>query len=132
MFEKKFKVWVPDLGIMGKPFSIDWLRAFVGPQDFKEGFLQNTWFDQNAVILQFTGEYDSDGKEIYEKDILEISKTETMYDIHGILPFKTVINSMKDAWSLFASSEAVITYKIIGNVYTHPELYKKLKDNNEL
>ena len=75
------------------------------------------------VIMQFTGLYDRNGKEIYEGDIVKKGDTITVCkwnSTHSCFAFYTI-----GGFYLNYSKYNQKSIKIIGNIYDNPELIEK-------
>lgn len=85
---------------------------------------------QNAILMQSTGLYDKNGKEIFEGDI--ITNGEAVVDVknHLTLGFYTTVNGVE---RFFGDNTSVRDFnndvedfsdvtEIIGNIYENPEL----------
>lgn len=83
---------------------------------------------KNYILMQSTGLTDKDGKEIFEGDILSIEtdeenvRVEVSWDSkHALFVFESKKYNEKEALGeLFEDSS--YPFKIIGNVWEHPEL----------
>lgn len=98
--------------------------------------------DEDKVLMQFTGLLDKNGKEIYEKDILQFSDKSEWYRselISMTIQGKTkeekqeFLNSQSferreikipEDYEWLLSSEIQQEWEIIGNIYENPELLK--------
>lgn len=74
---------------------------------------------ENLILMQFTGIYDCEGKEIWEGDILEIwienIKQDNLY----------TVDDMKELYFEMNRDDSYYRFnkvKVIGNVYEHPNL----------
>lgn len=98
--------------ILSRPFTlpeigIGWVHQFVASSN------PPIHFDK-LIARQFTGLKDSQGKEIYEKDILEIPGSREFHSVH----FST---GMFKAGATIYGPE-FRRCKIIGNIYENPNL----------
>lgn len=126
----KFRVWLPDpevermLRVKALVFEHNKTRCVCGyAYDF---YLE----DEDAIIMQSTGLYDKNGKEIFEGDI--ITNGEAVVDVknHPTLGFYTTPNGVErffgDNTSIRDFNNDVEDFynvtEIIGNVYENPEL----------
>lgn len=99
-----------------------WDGAIASEVEMVNGILSGNKTLDNYIWLEFTGLQDTNGKDIYEGDILE----ERI--------FKEVVkwNDKKGAWHLeeleddMGDSLAWTNYEIIGDIHSNPDL---LKDN---
>jgi len=131
MREIKFRVWDKKKKIMR--YMEDGLNVWI----CKSGWVAvvNNWADLigmcNGEIMQFTGLYDRNGKEIYEGDIIEYDEYNrwvVKYDEEraGWFPFA------KDDGCGCCAIETVFNTKlieVIANIYETPELIKEVKND---
>ena len=77
------------------------------------------------ILMQFTGLKDKNGKEIYEGDILETSKT-----FHLLKKFVVVFKDgsfVPDNFVVLALNKNPFSeYEVIGNIFENPELLKEV------
>ena len=88
-------------------------------------------FNDDSILMQFTGLLDKGGKEIYEGDIVD-AIAEKQYKEHTIISdiISSGVNS--SAWEVRCNKDAThglhlmwggwISLEIIGNIYENPEL----------
>lgn len=98
-------------------------------ENYKRKFSSN---DLDVILLQFTGLTDRNGKEIYEGDIIEVSK-ENIEHIGGSIT-KTVVGYKNGCYMagrnnidnlntyLWLLAGDVGNCEVIGNIYENPEL----------
>lgn len=86
--------------------------------------------DENIILMQSTGLYDKNGKEIFEGDIIaiEVDDTETPINARvfqnskiGVLMFH-VFEDNEDVPMVELLEDNSVAFEIIGNVYENPEL----------
>lgn len=121
MREIKFRFWSRVLG------------NFVIPDD---SILAGAFKDEKMVVMQFTGLYDKNGKEIYEGDIVKVDwkdhefmiKVFTVtWNLNGWYCFYNNEKDGKAGYRVFPYNGAYDGRKlieIIGNIYQNPELIK--------
>ena len=78
----------------------------------------------NMEIMQFTGLFDKNGKEIYEGDVVRVQKTvyETVYEVVYSAPSFYLRKNPQDNVDLETFSTPFSYEEIIGNIYQNPEL----------
>ena len=119
----KFRVWLPDqdvermLRVKALVFEHDKTRCVCGyAYDF---YLE----DEDATIMQSTGLYDKNGKEIFEGDIVKMAK-----DVYSDPTYYEVIRHRGGAYRLESNQHGCELWlrhtncEVIGNVYENPEL----------
>lgn len=81
-------------------------------------------------VMQFTGLYDKNGKEIYEGDIVAFGNAIGLEDDYGVIEYKSsrysfyIENEKTGLWEeLFNISCAFL--EIIGNIHENPELLEQ-------
>ncbi|HEM6093468.1 TPA: DNA-packaging protein [Streptococcus suis] len=131
MVVPKFRAWVEAEETMHPVLSLDWsgidddLTVFV-PMGRSSSRAVSI---DNAILMQSTGLFDVNGKEIFEGDVIRVNYTD------DDSPWTdAIIWSPKDcAWYLksnkellgFAMDEPDIIVEVIGNIYENPELVEE-------
>lgn len=128
----KFRAWE----IAGKRMVL------VGSIDFRNKFIEYTYSPYNdsnrvvseflefcdVVLMQSTGLFDKNGKEIFEGDILKCTSfdgclwCETVSWDSTIAGFATHQNGYDATPIEYITDSKAITIEIIGNIYENPEL----------
>ena len=114
---KKTDKWI--YGYYFKNRGID----FIAPDEFANG---KTWEDYEVdsdSVMQFTGRYDKNGREVYEGDVLRFYDEDIPSDVvfafvDGAL--MAVYTSALDVRSSWPVNDMVM----IGNIHDNPELLK--------
>lgn len=117
----RFRVWFPDfnqmLRVKALIFEKDKTRCACGYSfDF---YLE----DENATIMQSTGLVDKNGKEIFEGDIVKMSK-----DVYSEPTYYEVVRHHGGAYRLESKQHGCELWlrhtdcEVVGNVYENPEL----------
>ena len=130
----KFRAWLPDpdvermLRVKALVFENDKTRCVCGyAYDF---YLE----DEDATIMQSTGLFDKNGKEIFEGDILTDGYTTGDIRNHPTLGFYTVDESSKEGYLSdtvgiedFEEAKEFMrnSIEVIGNIYENPELLEE-------
>ncbi len=120
----KFRVWLTDidqmLRVKALVFEKDKTRCVCGYSfDF---YLE----DENATIMQSTGLVDKNGKEIFEGDIVKMSK-----DVYSEPTYYEVVRHYGGAYRLESKQHGCELWlrhtdcEVVGNVYENQEYLKK-------
>ena len=122
----KFRVWLTDidqmLRVKALVFEKDKTRCVCGYSfDF---YLE----DENATIMQSTGLVDKNGKEIFEGDIVKMSK-----DVYSEPTYYEVVRHRGGAYRLDSKQHGCELWlrhtdcEVVGNVYENRELLEDKK-----
>ncbi len=131
--EIKFRAWLKNVGIMLHVYVLDQTgdagkgTHFPTSKGYSEHGGQFVFNIDEAELMQFTGFKDRDGKEIYEGDIISW-KYEYDSDYDGDMPIvktsegKAVVKDIFDTYNIRRAKEEGKGCKVIGDIYTTPEL----------
>ena len=126
MREIKFRAWLKPSKQMARVTGIDLERS--GTFRVLTPDNQIIWFggeNSNAIVMQFTGLTDKNGKEIYEGDILVTRKFAPVEVSKG--NFFVNWGDWPDwSWDEMVSDH-MRRIEIIGNIYENPELLEGAK-----
>lgn len=125
----KFRVWLPDpdvermLKVKALVFEHDKTRCVCGyAYDF---YLE----DEDAIIMQSTRLVDKEGTEVFEGDILH-------HQVQAEYTFVVKYDKEKGRWygdglsrtyQIDIATDFLKYYKVIGNIYENPELWKNCR-----
>jgi len=128
-----------------RAFSFGSMRYFAKPEDFEWFFGGNQGPERTLTeckLMQFTGLYDKNGKEIYEgdhirvfgfitnprtKDKIPYNATATVKYGENIACFLYLVDD-SNVWSNFRYTKSDgLDYEVIGNIYENPELLKEVE-----
>jgi uncharacterized phage protein (TIGR01671 family) len=124
----KFRVWLPDpdvkkmLRVKSLVFEKDRTRCICGyAYDF---YLEN----EDATLMQSTGLFDKNGKEIFEGDVVKMAK-----DFYSEPTYYEVVRHRGGAYRLESEQHGYELWlrhtdcEIAGNIYENPELVEVKK-----
>lgn len=139
--EIKFRAWDKKNKIMRTVWSIDWSFNRSEIQSISLNDVideQNTLWNDNFELMEFTGLLDKNGKEIYEGDIIKITygtfnfkgKKEVITDVYfAQQAFRYRHDDGSGSVLYFNSVEIIKGYEaitqdveLIGNIYEHKNL----------
>ena len=117
--EIKFRAWNKKKKFMESAWLIDWEHGEVCHAYHNVSKLDD------CVLMQFTGLYDSESKEVYEGDILTDIKNANVDEN----PYVVCFSDGAYYWKCLQSKAEDFLYqaitgngKVIGNIYENPEL----------
>ncbi len=136
--EIKFRAWDKKRKNMSRVGSVEFIdkspeqRPGVNVFTDEDKIRNDHWIDaENAVLMQYTGLKDKNGKEIYEGDVLELWGISIVvwnedaccfqYAYHAIGRGTSTGGRMTN--TLYKHKEK--DYEIIGNIYENPELIQR-------
>ena len=137
----KFRAWKPFDQIMLKIDSIN-LDCNIGIVKLAHGIVntkQSSYTDNTTVLMQYTGLTDSEGKEIYECDLLEFVVDEPLAEeqekriLIGSVDFDAGcfwINTKERFYNGLTYTDNTPLYqyayrcKVIGNIFQTPDIYQ--------
>lgn len=124
--KNRFRVYLPDpdvkkmLRVKSLVFEKDRTRCICGyAYDF---YLEN----EDATLMQSTGLFDKNGKEIFEGDVLKVTDKHSWLEVVSFSEKKAMFVSKEigfpesPLWELF--NTVLFEIEIIGNIYENPEL----------
>ena len=143
MREIKYRMWnkkekkMYQVGVLDFDYNQIYMTGYLN-------YTKSSYLYEDIELMQFTGLYDKNGKEIYESDIVQIDKdVAKTFDIYS----KGIINylnggfivtkndgsyeTIRSALLVLGDLNNIFRGKVIGNIYENPELLKGA-DNIEL
>lgn len=120
----KFRAWDKETQTMLDVSLIDFKKSVLVGEHWEFG--ETNFINFNDVnLMQSTGLFDKNGKEIFEKDILDYNGRKVIVKWHGsyasfIYEFVDELQNRKTEWKPLYLS--YYHFKIIGNVYQNPGL----------
>lgn len=117
----KYRAWDKKIKIMSEVTLIDYRAEFV--ELFNEELYLRDF--SKVELMQSTGLKDKNGKEIFEKDILDYNGRKVIVKWHGsyacfIYEFVDELKNRTTEWQPLYLS--YYKFEIIGNIYENPEL----------
>ena len=128
----KFRAWYKEWKEMGRVGEIRFdLDGSVSVVLFKGNYLDVSGPREKIILMQSTGLFDKNGKEIFDGDILTDGHTTGYIRNHPTLGFYTVDESSKEGYLSdtvgiedFEEAKKFMrnSIEVIGNIYENPEL----------
>ena len=123
----KYRVWDKELQTMLDVSLIDFKKGVLVGEHWEFGETNFMSFDE-IVLMQSTGLFDKNGKEIFEGDIVDYKGRKAIIKWHGsyasfIYRFIDKPKERKAEWSPLYL--AYLHVEIIGNIYENPELLEE-------
>ena len=120
----KYRAWDKETQTMLDVSLIDFKKSVLVGEHWEFGETNFRNFD-DVNLMQSTGLFDKNSKEIFEKDILDYNGRKVIVKWHGsyasfIYEFVDELQNRKTEWKPLYLS--YYHFKIIGNVYQNPEL----------
>lgn len=122
MREIKFRVWYPIEWDDEKPIKFDISYDWAFEEWAPINDLFNNSMPDGSILMQFTGLFDKNGKEIYEGDLLIFDERRAICSVEfkdGMFLAKT---PFKNYWRIYNKTLHYKQPEIIGNIYENPEL----------
>jgi uncharacterized phage protein (TIGR01671 family) len=129
MREIKFRAWIFQEERMADVLDLEFrhnrIRVDHSDMDGSHAFYSNIGNKKpRYILMQYTGLKDNNGKEIYEGDVLH----HNYYQEKGIV----IWHASQSRWALEYSDKKTqelfpidsLSFKILGNIYENPELFK--------
>lgn len=128
----KFRVWMKSLKWMCDVTNISFDSKFVDicQQGDTERYTEMSVEFDEITLMQSTGLFDRNGKEIFEGDILDYRGRKALVRWHGsyasfIYRFVDELQNRNTEWKPLYL--AYMKCEIIGNIYENPELLEDIK-----
>lgn len=123
----KYRVWDKELQTMLDVSLINFKKGVLVGEHWEFGETNFMSFDE-IVLMQSTGLFDKNGKEIFEGDIVDYKGRKAIIKWHGsyasfIYRFIDKPKERKAEWSPLYL--AYLHVEIIGNIYENPELLEE-------
>ena len=130
----KFRVWDKELQTMLDVSLIDFKKGVLVGEHWEFGETNFLSFDE-IVLMQSTGLFDRNGKEVFEGDIITNGQNVMCMKRHNTLGFyvekKGKVEFIADCAVLEEfeedAKEIADSLEIIGNIYENPELLEEKK-----
>jgi len=147
MRQIKFRAWVEEIKYMNYTFDaiawsgLKWSKEYPMLCDFS--YDEDEF--QNAILMQYTGLKDKNGKEIYEGDILSFIEVDEdsafgreekllgkIEWINDCAQFRCVYPSgLRRELYTIVGADYIYDVQVIGNIYENPELLQDPISSNE-
>ena len=120
----KYRAWDKETQTMLDVSLIDFKKSVLVGEHWEFGETNFINFD-DVNLMQSTGLFDKNGKEIFEKDILDYNGRKVIVKWHGsyasfIYEFVDELQNRTTEWQPLYLS--YYHFEVIGNIYENPEL----------
>lgn len=133
----KYKVWDTVKKAMSEVQAIVYTEEKVYPIYFKE--IRRYIPFSEAIIMQSTGLFDKNGKEIFESDIVKTTRFfGRAYESGGFYEYEKefigIVKQLEGAWVIDTEKGAVYLWsdidenEVLGNIWENPKLLEEIKD----
>ena len=133
----KYKVWDTVKKAMSEVQAIVYTEEKVYPIYFKE--IRRYIPFSEAIIMQSTGLFDKNGKEIFESDLVKTTRFFGRADESGGFyeyekEFIGIVKQLEGAWVIDTEKGAVYLWsdidenEVLGNIWENPKLLEEIKD----
>ena len=127
----KYRVWDKELQTMLDVSLIDFKKGVLVGEHWKFGETNFMSFDE-IVLMQSTGLFDKNNKEIFEGDVVRQVRTQPTTENETITGVVTMIEG---AWLIMNDNEQLASYlwsetdenEIIGNIYENKDILEEEK-----
>ncbi len=124
--KQKFRAWSKTEKIMSDVKKIDFWNGEIDARCFEETEIGN------AILMQSTGLFDRNGKEIFEGDVVRQVRTQPTTENEVIVG---VVTMLEGAWLIVNDNEQLASdlwsetdeNEIIGNIYENAEMVREVK-----
>lgn len=80
----------------------------------------NNFAGDGEILMQFTGLYDCEGKEVWEGDVIEY--TQHHFNTELIKVKRKVVKWNYDRWNIHETNAGESNIKVLGNIYENENL----------
>jgi uncharacterized phage protein (TIGR01671 family) len=127
MHEIKFRAWDKDIGM----YAVTTLQWHACNQHNAWPFYpdacrpKNRTFGHNAILLQYTGLVDNEGREIYEGDVVRYAGIDSfIFWEQESCSFRIKRSGKQTVQEVPLRKNILSQIRVIGNIYENPELLK--------
>ena len=135
MKEIKFRAWLKEDKKMENVKTMDFTDKTIRclkKNEFINAYLLKRMSFDDVELMQYTGVKDKNGKEIYEGDIVKITKSEGYGEYYEQVKYTgkieyCILEFRAQPFNLRLSDESIVEIKVIGNIYENKNLLEENK-----
>lgn len=123
----KFRAWdterkqfVSEGEIVFSNYGDTHIKVYPNSQDYIGDICHDYYKPSRFIVIQFTGLYDCEEKEIWEDDVVEYTQHHFNTDMTKVK--RKVVKWNYDRWNIHETSAGESNIKVLGNIYEHPNL----------